>query len=136
MICGYLSASFDLLNISDLDVISQVRQRCSRLVVGVYSDAYVERVSGRPPVIPLEERLMLVSHIRGVDAAVIHDATGGLPAQSDIVFKRAQEDVTDLEPTDSGPGTICIEPQRHTKSRELRAALAHVTAGEVCSEGA
>ena len=45
MSVGYLADSFDLINVRDLDLIAQARARCARLVVGVFTDEYVERVS-------------------------------------------------------------------------------------------
>ncbi|GAA2107807.1 hypothetical protein GCM10009841_27980 [Microlunatus panaciterrae] len=72
MICGYLARSFDLLNVRDLDLIAQSRSLCDSLTLAVLRDDTVERYLGRPPVVPLTERLELVRHLRGVDEVVVH----------------------------------------------------------------
>ncbi len=71
---AYLVGSFDLFNISDLDVIAQARSLCDRLVVGVLSDSDATAYDGVDPVVPLDERLALVKHVRSVDDAVLHHA--------------------------------------------------------------
>ena len=73
MSVGYLADSFDLINVRDLDLIAQARARCARLVVGVFTDDYVERVSGRRPVIPLSERMAVLQQVRGIVEVVAHD---------------------------------------------------------------
>lgn len=125
MIDGYLSASFDLLNVADLDVIDQARAQCDQLTVGVFSDEYVERTMGRKPVIALEERAALLRHVRGVDHVVVHD---------DVDLSRLGADVTvfavdgprseDQEDERARPKTVLLSPARRTDSDALRRSLA------------
>lgn len=77
MVVGYLLGTFDMLNVGDLDVLAQARLRCARLVVGVHTDEAAAELSGRPPVVPLEERLTLLRHVRGVDEVVVHEHADG-----------------------------------------------------------
>jgi cytidyltransferase-like protein len=114
---GYLARSFDLINVSDLDLISQARELCSRLVVGVYSDDLVKHLTGRAPVVPLSERLALVSHVRGVDEVLVHEA-GSSPADPEtVLFVEG-----DLPP--SGPiNSVRLDSARFTESAALRLAL-------------
>ena len=115
---GYLACSFDLLNVRDLDLIAQARLYCSRLVVGVFSDDFVESRYGRPPVVPLVERLTLVSHVRGVDEAVEHDDTAA-PLGSDVIrFCVAGEPAPA-----AGDDFWLLQPRRQTASTTLREAL-------------
>lgn len=87
MSVGYLALSCDLINVGDLDLIAQARERCARLVVGVFSDEFAEEHTGRRPVIPHAERAALVRHVRGVDEVVIHDASGrGIPEAAQVFF--------------------------------------------------
>jgi hypothetical protein len=65
MSVGYFADSFDVLNVRDLDLIAHARELCSRLLVGVFTDDYVERLRGRRPVVPLDERMALMQHIGG-----------------------------------------------------------------------
>jgi len=115
---GYLAGSFDLLNVRDLDLIAQARLYCSRLVVGVFSDDVVKSRSGRSPVVPLVERLTLVSHVRGVDEAVVHDDDAA-PLGSDVIrFRVAGE-----PPPSAGDDFWLLHPRRVTTSTALREAL-------------
>lgn len=114
---GYLACDFDLLNVGHLDVIAQVLARCEELVVGVFPDELVARISGRPPVVPLAERLVLVSHVRGVREAVVHDATRPQEVAAEALFVMAGQDLPDLV------DAVAVAPQRETTSVTLRGAL-------------
>lgn len=70
---GYLADSFDMIGLRDLDLIVQARARCSQLLVGVFTDDYVEHLFGRHPVVPFDERAAVVQHIDGVSDVVSHD---------------------------------------------------------------
>lgn len=83
MTIGYLAGAFDLINVRDLDLIAQASQYCSTLVVGVFTDDFAERQYGRPPVVPLVERMALVSHVRGVASVTVHDRTT-LPVDPEV----------------------------------------------------
>lgn len=116
---GYLAASFDLLNVGDLDIIAQARQRCDHLIVGVYTDEYVEGLLGRRPVTPFVERMELVRHVRGVDTVVVHDEHTHdqiLPGRT--IFQIGPRTVHAPE-----RGVSWIEPSRETFSREVLGAL-------------
>lgn len=72
MSVGYLLHAFDLINVSDLDLIRQAQGACTELVVGVLRDRDVVAVSGRSPVVPEHERVALVAQLRGVDRTFLH----------------------------------------------------------------
>jgi glycerol-3-phosphate cytidylyltransferase-like family protein len=114
MSVGYLCASFDLLNVRDLDLVEQALERCSRLVAAVHTDAYAERVSGRSPVVPLEERIALLRHVRGVDDVVAFDASTVFPDDALQFVMGGVPDGTDAQP---------LTPRRETSSSMLRLAL-------------
>lgn len=118
MAAGYLACSFDLLNVADLDLIVQSRQRCSWLTVGVYSDEQVVRLNGRPPIVPLAERMALVEHIRGVDAVVVHENSRKPQSSDELIFAiAAQPD----EPALGLANQLAV--RRSTRSREILDAL-------------
>jgi cytidyltransferase-like protein len=116
---GYLAGAFDLINVGDLDVISQARTRCTQLVVGVLSDETILKLTGRPPVVPLVERLALVQHLRGVDEVLVHDELD--PSQ----FRDATAVFSALNGTaffgDREP--VLLTPIRRTASATLRRVL-------------
>lgn len=117
---GYLACTFDLLNVRDLDLIAQAKTLCDRLIVGVFDDDYAEHVRGRPPIVPLSERLALVSHVREVDEAVVHseDCLGQL-ADEHIVFTVDDEVYT----FDDARRAVTLTSTRQTASWMLQNAL-------------
>lgn len=103
---GFLARSFDLINVGDLDLIAQARQRCSRLIVGVYSDEWATALTGRPPVTPLAERIAVVSHVRGVDEVRIqHDRVPPVEPGTVIFVEPGGE---------SAAGRVVLDPRRRT----------------------
>jgi cytidyltransferase-like protein len=112
---GYLPHSFDLFNVAHLDLIASARERCDRLVVAVLADDEVLRRSGRPPVVPLAERLEIVSQVRGVDSVVVHVEVPG------------RDEATLLVPQDelaSWPAeAVALPAGRTSSSPVLRRAL-------------
>ncbi|WP_375431113.1 adenylyltransferase/cytidyltransferase family protein [uncultured Friedmanniella sp.] len=118
MVIGYLLGTFDLLNVGDLDVLAQARLRCSHLVVGVHTDDAVAAVAGRPPVVPLNERLALLSHVRGVDQVVVHEQSA-TAATADVVLTVDGEGLL--------PAAEVLSPRRCSASATLRRALDPLT---------
>jgi Cytidylyltransferase-like len=123
MSVGYLAQAFDMINVRDLDLIAQASDQCARLVVGVYTDEYTEELYGRRPIIPLAERLALVSHVRGVDEVVVHGEEVAELAAEAMTFS------VDDEPG-TGAHSVVLEARRSTRSAMLRDALAPVMRGE------
>lgn len=124
---GYLASAFDLLNVSDIDLIAQARRCCDHLRIGVYTDDRVEQLIGKPPVVPLSERLELVRHVRGVDEVVVHDDADLERLRIDhVIFKvgvRNGHQRGHRNGRHDDANVTWIEPTRHTRSHVLRAAL-------------
>ncbi|MGW1952374.1 adenylyltransferase/cytidyltransferase family protein [Streptomyces sp. NPDC001920] len=68
---GYAPGVFDLFHVGHLNVLRRAREHCDRLVAGVCSDDLVVRMKGRPPVVPLSERLQIVRSVRYVDETFV-----------------------------------------------------------------
>ncbi len=119
MSVGYLTDSFDLINVRDLDLIAQAGERCAHLVLGVFTDEYAEQVFGRRPVVPLSERLAVLRHVRGVADVVAHDDTCA-PSPDAVRF------VVAGSPEPSAMHSVVITPRRESESTILRNALAAV----------
>lgn len=120
-VVGYLACAFDLINVRDLDLVGQARTHCSYLIAGVFSDAYVEAVTGRPPVVPQSERAELVSRLRGVAEVVVHEGSSTPPAGT-LVFS-----VLGAPGSPNGDGAVRLVPRRASQSSLLRDALRHQT---------
>lgn len=98
---GYAPGVYDLFHIGHLNVLRNSRQFCDYLIAGVVSDDMAQRNKGNRPVVPVEERLEIVSGIRFVDEAVIED----VPHKLDM-WERLRFDVIikgdDWKGTDKG----------------------------------
>jgi glycerol-3-phosphate cytidylyltransferase len=64
---GYAPGAYDLFHVGHLNILRLAKQHCDYLIAGVVSDEMCEFTKGRLPVIPLAERLEIVSHISLVD---------------------------------------------------------------------
>ena len=67
---GYAAGAFDLFHVGHLNILKRAKSQCDYLIAGVVSDEMLELTKGKTPVIPLAERLEIVSSLRYVDRAV------------------------------------------------------------------
>ena len=63
--------TFDLIHTGHIELLAE-SARLGQLFVGVNTDAFVERYKGRRPLQSLKDRLIIVSMIKGVQAALIN----------------------------------------------------------------
>ncbi|SOC47145.1 glycerol-3-phosphate cytidylyltransferase [Blastococcus aggregatus] len=64
---GYAPGAYDLFHIGHLNILRHAAQHCDRLIAGVVSDEMLLQAKGRLPVVPLAERMEIVSSLRFVD---------------------------------------------------------------------
>jgi glycerol-3-phosphate cytidylyltransferase len=69
-VIGYAPGAYDLFHIGHLNILTRAADQCDKLIAGVVTDDVVLRAKGKAPVIPLAERLAIVSSVRYVDEAV------------------------------------------------------------------
>jgi glycerol-3-phosphate cytidylyltransferase len=130
---GYASGVFDMFHVGHLNILRRARQHCETLVVGVGSDEYVEALKGRAPVVPLVERLDIISALGIVDEVIIdHSEDKVLAWQErnfDVIFKgddwKGSPKGQRLEADMSGLGVdvVYFPYTLHTSSTLLRAYL-------------
>lgn len=139
-VIGYAPGGYDLFHIGHLNVLRHAADHCDHLVAGVVSDEMLTLAKGRPPVVPLAERLEIVRSLRFVDA--VHAET--LPNKIDtwrevgfdVIFKgddwRGTPKGQQLEQDFAAVGvTVKYFPYTvHTSSTLLRKALTAIDAEE------
>jgi glycerol-3-phosphate cytidylyltransferase len=135
---GYAAGAFDLFHIGHLNILRRAKEQCDYLIAGVVSDEMLELARGRRPIIPLAERLEIVSHISFVDQAhaeVVPDKietwrTVGF----DVFFKgddwrgTARGLALEREFATVGVEVVYFPYTMDTSSTALRAAIAALTA--------
>ena len=70
---GYTQGVYDMFHIGHLNLLNNARELCEHLIVGVNSDELVTQYKHKLPVIPEEERRLIVANIKAVDACEIVD---------------------------------------------------------------
>lgn len=88
---GYAPGAYDLFHVGHLNLLRRAREHCDRLIAGVVADEVLERVKGSRPVIPLQERVEIVSHIDVVDDVFVESQPDKLltwqELRFDVIFK-------------------------------------------------
>ena len=91
MTIGYAAGAYDLFHVGHLNILRQAKANCDHLIAGVVHDDVLEQTKGRRPVIPIEERAEIVSHISYVDEVHIETNPDKLLTWSqkpfDVFFK-------------------------------------------------
>ncbi|GEA81239.1 adenylyltransferase/cytidyltransferase family protein [Cellulomonas uda] len=131
---GYAPGAYDLFHVGHLNILRHAREHCDHLVAGVVSDEMLERTKGRRPVVPLEERMEIVRHVRYVDQVHAETVPDKLDTwrelRFDVFFKgddwRGTAKGRDLERrfAEVGVEVVYFPYTMHTSSTALRRALA------------
>jgi glycerol-3-phosphate cytidylyltransferase len=136
---GYAAGAFDLFHIGHLNILKHARSQCDHLIAGVVSDEMLELTKGSGPVIPLAERLEIVSAISFVDEARAETVPDKLDTWRDVGFTtffkgddwRGTEKGLRLEREFAAVGVevVYFPYTMHTSSTQLRRALDALAAG-------
>ena len=135
---GYAPGVYDLFHVGHLNILRHAKAHCDLLIAGVVSDEMCESAKGRAPVIPLAERLEIVSHISYVDRAVAEVVPDKLETwqsvQFNVLFKgddwRGTPKGEKLEQDFAAVGVevVYFPYTMHTSSSLLRRVLAGIDA--------
>jgi len=135
---GYAAGAFDLFHVGHLNILRQAKSACDYLIAGVVSDDMLVLTKGAPPIVPLAERLEIVSHISFVDEAVAETVPDKLDTwrelRFDLFFKGDDWRGTprglllEREFAAVGVDVVYFPYTMHTSSTALRRALEALSA--------
>src|SRR3954454_8110168 len=137
-IVGYAPGAYDLFHVGHLNILRHASEHCDVLIAGVVSDEMLVLTKGRPPVVPLAERLEIVRSLSIVDdvhAEVVPDKLDTWrDVRFDVIFKgddwRGTPKGDRLE-RDFAAVDVAVHYfpyTMHTSSTILRKALGAITA--------
>lgn len=69
-VIGYTTGVFDMFHIGHLNLLRRAKLECDYLIVGVTTDELCSNEKNKKPIIPLVERMEIVSNIKFVDEVV------------------------------------------------------------------
>jgi glycerol-3-phosphate cytidylyltransferase len=67
---GYTTGVFDMFHIGHLNILRRAKEQCEFLIVGVSTDDVVKGYKNKIPIVPFEERILIVDSIKYVDKTV------------------------------------------------------------------
>lgn len=135
---GYVPGVFDMFHVGHLNILRHARTECDYLIAGAVSDEKARAAKGKLPVVPLVERMDVLSHCRLVDEVVAEDVPSKVQMwealRFDVIFKgsdwcgttkgaRLERDFAAV-----GVDVIYFPYTAHTSSTLLRSVLERVQA--------
>lgn len=90
-VVGYVPGAWDMFHIGHLKILKHARPHCDWLIVGVVTDEAVRRIKNKRPMVPLEDRMAVLSALTLVDEVVVDDSPDKVPMwhklHFDVIFK-------------------------------------------------
>lgn len=137
-VVGYVPGGWDMFHIGHLNILKQARPHCDVLVVGVVTDEVLEAMKGRPPVVPLAERMAIVESLSLVDQVVVDTSADKVRVWHrvgfDVLFKgddwkgTAKGERLEAELATVGASVHYFPYTETTSSTKLREALDRILA--------
>ena len=137
---GYVPGVFDMFHIGHLNILRNARLACDYLVAGVVSDDRAFDAKGQAPIVPIAERLEIVSSVRFVDEAVVEDVQEKLEMweriRFDVIIKgddwrgTAKGDKLERDFAAVGVEVVYLPYTMHTSSTMLRRVLHQRASGQ------
>lgn len=130
---GYVPGAWDMFHIGHLNILKRARPHCSHLIVGVVTDEALREMKGKYPIVPLEERMEILSAIGIVDEVVVDFSINKVDVWKRVGFqvlfkgsdwkgtakgRRLEEDMASV-----GVEVHYLPYTEQTSSTELRRAL-------------
>jgi len=127
------NGAFDMLHAGHVRYLAAAREAGDHLVVAVNSDASVRRAKGpERPIVPEDERLELLSHLRMIDALVVFDTDTVAPVLLRLlpqVHAKGTDYTEDTVPEREvvagygGRTVICGDPKDHSTTDAVAVIL-------------
>lgn len=73
MVIGYTQGTFDMFHIGHLNLLRNAKKNCDYLIVGVNSDELVKEYKNKSAIVPINERVDIISSIKYVDEVIVCD---------------------------------------------------------------
>lgn len=83
---GFIQGTFDMFHSGHLNLIMRAQQLCDELIVGVNTDKLVQEYKNKTPIVPYEDRIRIVSAIKGVHSTRKMEDRNKMQAARDIGF--------------------------------------------------
>lgn len=83
---GFIQGTFDMFHIGHYNLLNRAQEFCKTLIVGVNTDRLVEEYKRKKPIVPYEDRIRIVSAIKGVDETIRMEDRNKMKAARDIGF--------------------------------------------------
>lgn len=72
-IIGFTAGAFDMFHVGHLNLIKNAKAQCDYLIVGVNTDELIASYKNKRAVVPLNERMQIVSALKYVDEVEVVD---------------------------------------------------------------
>ncbi|MFV0465954.1 MAG: adenylyltransferase/cytidyltransferase family protein [Lachnospiraceae bacterium] len=87
-IIGFTQGTFDMFHVGHLNLLTNAKKECDYLIVGVNSDDLVLSYKKKEVIVPIDERIAIVSAIRYVDEVICTTVLDKKDAWNRIKFDR------------------------------------------------
>lgn len=88
MIIGYTQGTFDMFHIGHLNILKNAKKNCDFLIVGVNSDGLVKSYKNKSVIVPVSERVEIVSAIKYVDRVIVCETLDKVKAFNELHFDK------------------------------------------------
>ncbi len=83
---GYTQGTFDMFHMGHLNLLRNAKKMCEKLIVGVNSDALVQKYKQKNTVINEQERVEIIKELRCVDDVFVCNTLDKMPIWNEIRF--------------------------------------------------
>lgn len=110
------SGTFDIIHVGHANYLEKAREMGDFLIVGVDSDRKVQKRKGPDrPIVPQDERLLMLAHLRHVDALVLKDADD----PEHHLMKLVEPDVLIISETTNHSDEVVADMKKYCKEVRL-----------------